>query len=495
MLRRQPLFIAAQPELVSSGLQPDKHPSLQLLWESASNVQFYSGKVRRRKPSSLIFSLAPTGGSVVRGLAQQRLSNGTRRVRAAQLSIIPGQINTYFWDGVGYTFRTAHIGSVNETSLAPATFIDFTALGDWSVVNSGNEKAFLDKPGISTAQPAQWPALAVQYIKKGPFLLALGTGSRKTGVQWSDSDNWETFTSSPSNLAGELYIDDLDTGIVASVRMGGQIAVFAEDQLAAVSYIGEPYYFGQKVLLDGIGAVGKFSVATDGKNAFGVGRGGVWWTDGNSYRYIDEGFLHDYLQDNVNWEQKSKIIAARNDFRGTYEFYFPTGVNTSINEGWGFDPRTGGWSPLPAVSFMDERKLLNKPIVADANGGVYLLDDDAASGALPLSLFTRPLLLQLQDATGLRDVHTDTRIDEVEILAKAASNVEWQYGVAGEADGTFEWTPWTTLTAKQRTYKLPAIQSGVFHKLAFRSTASNWDLDLQAFMLFGQVEGSKRTTQ
>lgn len=493
MLRRQPLFVAAAPELVSSGLQPDKAEALKLLWDTAQGVQMYSGKVRRRAPSSLGFTAGVAGP--IRGVAQQRLSTGTRRIWASAIRASDGRHYISYWDGAGVTSDFLDGGQLNETSLREASFADFTPLGDWMVVNHGFTKAFLFKPGPGYTLPAQFPAIAVQYIKKGPFLLALGTGPRKTGVSFSDGDNWETFTPAAENLAGAIYIDDFDTPIVCGRPLANSIAILSEDQLAAVSYIGAPYQFGQRVLLDGIGAVGKFSVTGDGKNLFGVGRGGVWWTDGNSYRYVDEGFLHDYLQENVNWSQKSKIVAGRNDFRGTIEFYFPMGANVEPSEGWSFDPRTGGWTPINTpATIMDERRLLAKPLIGNSAGEVRLIDDDPATAGA-LSLRTRPLLLQVQDPSGLRDVHTDTRIDEVELLVQAATGVEFRYGVSGEVDATPEWSTWQTVSSKQRTYKLEALPSGVYHRLEFRSTVTNWNLDLQGFMLFGQVEGSKRGVQ
>lgn len=489
MLRRTPLFQATDRQLVSSGLQPDLHPVQKLLWEVADNVIFYQGKVRRRKPNSLIVS---TGvANPFRGLAQHRLAAGTRKLWMATIS--GGNVlHIYDWDGVTVTDRlSTTVGVKDETTLAPATYIDFTALGDWMVFNSGIVKAHLSKnPVIS--QPADWPALAVQYTKKLSFLMALGTGPRKTGVAWSDSDNWEVFTPLASNLAGELTIDDFDTGIVCGRPLGNAIAVYAEDQMGLVSFVGDPYVFGQKMGLDGIGAVGKFSVCTDPSGNYGVSRNGCWWADGNSFRYIDEGFLRDYLQENVNWGQKSKIVCSRNDFRGTIEFYFPMGLNTEVSEGWSFDPRTGGWSKVPAAAMMDERRLFAKPLVGLNDGKVYLLDDDPNVAGV-LNLETRALLMQVQDPSGLRDLHTESRVDELDLLAKVATNVEVAVGVSdGSADGTYQYTNWMPVVPQSQTYKLDFLPSGVYFKVKFRSIAMNWDLDLQGFELYGQVEGTKR---
>jgi hypothetical protein len=262
--------------------------------------------------------------------------------------------------------------------------------------------------------------------------------------------------------------------------------------MAMVSYISAPYYFGQKTVLDGIGAVSKAAVVSDGKSAFGVGRNGIWWTDANTYRYIDEGYLHDYLQRNVNWGQQSKIVACRNDFTGCYEFFFPMGVSNVVNEGWSFDPRTGGWSPIPPASYKDERRLFQYPLVGDSAGKVAY-DGSDPTAIRPLQLRTRPLLMQIQDPTGLMDAHTASRIDEVELLMKAAVGIQFRLGSSQQSVGPYEWSEWFDITPDSKTYTIGANPpDGVYWKLEFQSVVDNWDMDLQGFMLYGSVEGTKR---
>lgn len=492
MLRRTPLFQATDRQLVSSGLQPDLHPAQKLLWEIADNVQFYQGKIKRRKPSTELFNTLT--GAPARGLGQQRLSDGTRRVWAAFRPAATNTLEVVYWDGLGVTNLVSLPNApLDETVLAGAAYADFTFWGDWAVINYRRAgKAWLfQNPGLT--QPAEFPDEVQLYAKKLNFLLALGTGPRRTGVAWSDADDITTWAPAANNLAGELFIDDFDTGIIASARLGNAISVYAEDQQALVSYVGGDFVFGQKLGLDGIGAVGKLSVCTDPSGNYGVSRNGCWWTDGNSFRYIDEGFLRDYLQDNVNWGQKSKIICARNDYRGTIEFSFPMGISLENSESWAYDPRTGGWSKVPAFQIMDERRLLAKPLIGQASDGrIYFVDDNPGALAA-LNLETRALLMQVQDQSGLRDVHTESRVDELDLLAKAASNVEVAVGVSdGGADGTYTWTNWMPVSGQSTTYKLDWLPSGVYWKVKFRSTSTNWDLDLQGFMLFGQVEGTKR---
>lgn len=486
MRRRSPFFSALAPNIVSSGLQKDIHPLLKILWEEAENVTFFAGRVKRRRENTLLFN---TGDAAdVRGLSQQRANNGVRWAWAATQA---GSI--YRWFGpAAEEIASGLTCTADETNVAPATFIDFVHYGDFTIFNNGVESPQLYKPaGPSLSYYGEGLITgATRLMKKLSFILALGTGVRGTGVKWSDSQDIEVWTPTLSNNAGGLTVEDLDTRIQAASRIGSGISIFAEDQMGLVSFINEPFYFGAKVVLDGIGAVSKNAVCSDGSMNFGIGRGGVWWTDANSYRYIDEGYLHDYLQEEVNWDQKSKCFSLRNDFTGCLEFFFPMRDSLDVSEGWAFDPRTGGWSALPPVSLKDERRLFEQVLAGDFAGAVHV--NEGADTADALHLLTRPMLMQLQDETGLRDVHNTCKVDEWEVLLKAATDVELRIGSSDQMNGPFTWDDWQDATVNSKTYTPQRhVPDGVYWKLQFRSTSANWDLDMQGFMLFGQVDGMK----
>lgn len=485
MLRRTPLYRAVQPQIISSGLQPDLHPLLSILWEAAENVVFFAGRVKRRPGNQLVFD---AGVGDIRGLSQQFGTTGTRWIWVGLSEVVRR------W--YGPTSELIHAFATfrqDETGSYPATFTDFTHYGDWTIMNNGVDTPKIYKHGVGLSNYGNAKP-CVRFIKKLSFVLALGTDARGTRVEWSDSANIEEWVASTTNNAGGMSFDDFDTPIRAGCNLGSQIAVYSEDQMGLATFVNQPYYFGQKTVLDGIGAVGKNAVTTDGKNNFGVGRNGVWWTDSNSYRYIDEGYLHDYLQENVNWAQKSKIFAVRNDFTGCFEFFFPMLESLDVSEGWSFDPRTGGWSPIPGgISLKDERRLFQYPLVGSLDDGMVLYDAADESVVTPLVLRTKPLLMQVQSGSAVDDVHIDSKVDEVELLCKKALNVQFRLGSSQEQAGTYEWSEWFDVDTTSRTYKIGASPpDGVYWKLDFRSTANVWELDLQGFLLFGQVEGTKR---
>lgn len=494
MRRRVPLFMAVDRGAIASGVQPDLHPLHRTLWNDSANVVFAAGKVKRLVPAALLFS---TVGLPVRGLSQQQTTSGKRWLWAAVCDI-NNNVTVVRWYGPAYEGIEGRPGRVDETSLAPATFIDFTHFGDWTIANGwsdGSRRLYKQSAGEVIVQTSfgDAPAGAARFLKFRNFILACGHGARGTQVSWSDADNIEVWTATKDNLAGSLTIDGFETAIKAALPLGSSIAVYAEDQMALVNYIGSTAQFGFKPALDGIGACGKFSVAGDGKQHYGVGRNGVWWTDGLSFRYIDEGVLHDYLQDRVNWAQQSKIVAARNDVTGCFEFSFPMYPSTEPSEAWSYDPRNGGWSMVPYFTCKDERRLFDKPIMGSSDGKVWL-DSSSPDALAPLSLITKPLTVQAEsDSMGYSNVHIASKVDEVVLLFHEVEAVQFRLHCSHSLDGPYVQSAWQNCPSlSASTFDIESMQDGVYWRLEFRSTAARWVFNLQGFMLFGVVEGTKR---
>lgn len=486
-MRRTPLLVVADPAQVSSGLLPDRHPLFQPLWTDAANARFYQGKVRRLIPATEIYN---RGAFLARGLHQQQNGDGVRWLFHGTVTAA-GMPSVSRWYGpapeVIWNPGTEPV-SVNDSLLQKTAQFDFTQWGDWTIFTLGmdNRGIYRYMPGSGTALLPNAPT-ALGVVKKQNQLMAIGTGSTRRGVHWSDADDITDWTASETNLAGRLTIEELATPIRAYARLGQNIAIYSEDQMALVFWTGAPFYYGQRVALDGIGAVGKMAVCADGRLNYGVSRNGLWRTDGQSFDYIDQGALNEYLQDNINWAQSGKIIAFRNDVTRCIEFHFPKGASLENSEAWAFDPATGGWGKVTPYQAMQERVVLDKPIAASA-GSVYLLDN-APELAGALNLVTKPLTIDNAESPG---IHFEARIDEIEFAALKAFNVEFRFSNANDIDGPWESTPWLPLTADMTTHRIPHLPTGVYHRLEFRNVLTNWTFDLQGFALFGQLDGVKK---
>lgn len=498
---RRPIFTALDGQLVASGLMPDVQDARAALWVRGDGVEFVSGQVRNRKTDRKLFQLEPV---TVRGIVPQRLSNGEVAVWVAYGN------NLWRWDQF-----SADLKKTYEPGALDKTYFDFTPYGDWLFINRGFGKIdWWNGAGFSNLP--EMPSNVAMLMKHLSFLLALGTGSKQTGVSWSDANDISKWVSTPDNSAGSLFIDEFEAGIVAGEQLGPVIAVYSENQMAVVSFIGAPFYFGFKVMQTGIGAIGPECVVAVGSRNYGVSRQGIWETDGESYRYIDEGALNKYLQDRVNWAAAHKIIAARNDILRTVEFHFPMGNSYEINEGWSYDPATNGWSKIQHASFYNQELALGLPLRARENGEVLLVNvADRTSN--PLHLQTRPMLMQLQTASGLSDAHFATVVESVELFLKEAQNCQMRIGSSMEHNGPIHWSPPIPISIDKSTYPVPAgVVRGVYWHLEFTSTTTYtpitedgvqltengevvlgldpmdyWKFNLQGFLLYGNVSGSK----
>lgn len=485
MNRRAPLILVQEPDLVSSGLYPDRHPMQTPLWERGVNVRFYAGKVTRRVPNALAFSGT---ADPVRGISQHQNSDGKRWVWAAT-----GE-NIYRWWGAAPD-HVVSVGSFveNETSTVRPTFFDFVHWGDWTLINSADNGVLRHKDQDDSIAPLpNAPTDAVLFLKKRNQLLAVGHGANHKLVSFSDADDIELWASAPDNTAGELPLEELDTPVRAGCHFGPNVAVFGENQMFSINWVGAPYYFGQTKLLEGIGAIGKQAICADGRVIYGCGRNGLWRTDGMMFEYIDELHIKDYLQRNVNWDQSSKILCFKNDITGCIEFSFPMGAELTLTEGWSYDPRYGGFSQVPPNQSGASRVVLERPLGGTTDGKIeYLEFDDLAAG--PLDLRSRGLTVQRDNQA----IHVGAIMDEAEVFVHRAKNVAFRVGTSQNpdwdgSDTGWDFTEWMDLNPEQITYQLNWHVSGVYHRIEFKSLEDMWELDLQGFALFGTVDGQKR---
>lgn len=479
MDRRAPVLQVADPQQIASGLQPDRHVFNRLLWDVAENVRFWQGKVSRLIPP---LEVVDTATVFSRGISQVQDSDGLRWLWHAGVN---GEVHRYNTSAELITTLTSFVE--DQTEEQAATFVDFVHWGNWTLLNSGLTAPVRYKPDTGLLDTFGAPQ-CLQLLKKRNQLFAIGVGDNGKVVQWSDADDIEEWDILANNLAGDLPIEELDTPIRAASKLGSAISVYADDQLAVVYWVGAPYYYGQDVKLDGIGAVGKMAVCADGPFNYGVSRNGVWRTDGQSFQYIDEGVLSSYLEENVNWGQSSKIIACRNDVRRSIEFHFPMQDSLEVSEAWGFDPATGGWSKVVPFQMAAERKIFTKPL--GASGGKLYLMESSLDRRFALNLETKPLMVQGQNYAPIRGV---TVVDEVEFFALEANGVQFSYGVADFINGNYSWSDWLEVDCNLRTHRTEMRIGGVFHKLRFRSYKDDWDINLQGFNLYGSSEGTRDT--
>lgn len=409
------------PELLkvtdtTKGLHPDSHPLQGHLWADGRNVLFDLNGVRKMEGWSA--PLTPIGSTPVRGIGQL-LAN-------LQELFWGDQTNIYRWNttavasvGSGFT------GNVNETITTPASTWSFLEWGSWMLASNGQDVIQVYKGTSFAALGGTPPTTTEILLKLGAYVLAFNTDDSDTTFEWCDEDDVESWVPGTGSTAGNLLIRDFDSAIVAAISIGDRIAVYGKDRMAIVTFIGTPFIFGYKIRLSGIGAVSKKSVVEVKGLNYGFSTKGFFVTDGSTYTYIDDGDIRDFVQDDINWSQASKINAHHDAKHTQIVWYYPTASSSEPDRGVTYNYKTKKWSILDhGRTASAERKIFQYPIVATEDGDIYFTNFgvDADGTAMTAYIESFPIPMYGREGNSLEDFIK--YIDELKLAMKVFTGIQ-----------------------------------------------------------------------
>lgn len=138
-------------------------------------------------------------------------------------------------------------------------------------------------------------------------------------VRFSNQEDINTFVESATNTAGGQRLSD-GNRIQTAVRSRGQILIFTDTSLHGMQYIGPPYTFGFQQLGSNCGALGPHSAVEVNGLAFWMGHEAFYVFDGTVKKLPCT--LQDYVFDDINLVQETKVYAALNsDFNEVTWYY------------------------------------------------------------------------------------------------------------------------------------------------------------------------------
>lgn len=342
----QKLFGERRSALTESGLWPSPNTLDVPLWRDGRNVITAQGG-----PQKVPGHVAPVGlqnvtvASNIRGMgalqdmaAIQRLFFGTVSALAMWVA---GTLTDVTRVSGPYT------GHADQTSVHPATTWSITRFGNFAYATNGVD---LGQKWLGSGVFADWTTswtTAEMLLTRGPHLLAFNTNAHPGGFEWCSADAPNDWSPSSTNSAGFLDIREVDGPIVGACPAFSQIVAAGRNQLYLVSYSGAPFYFGYKSLnLDGVGTVGKAAMVATNQLLYGMSDSGIWETDGNTSRYIDDEQIRDFITSRISASQKSKVCFAYDSDNKTIYISFPgsSGENEwtltyrITTQAWGIQP-------------------------------------------------------------------------------------------------------------------------------------------------------------
>ena len=362
-------------------------------WYSASLVRFYSGTVQpvggwdqmnasavTGRPCSL-FAWRPNVSAVGRWLFIGTESNAYVYDGSATTDVTPGTFTTGAADasstqGYGAGLYGAGLYGTPRTGTGGITEVDawhadawgeylvatYTADGkllSWDL-NTSNNLATI------SGAPTDCAGLIVTAER---MLMALGAGGDRRKIQWSDTEDYNTWTAAADNTAGDLLLTT-DGRIVTGERVRGGNLIHTDVDCHFSAYIGAPFYYNVERVGDNCGIVSasaKVSAASF-----------VAWMSHNGF-FVYDGYVkplpcevNDYVFSDINRVQISKVAAWHNGEWGEIWWFYPS-AGSGENDRyviWNYRENTWCIGNLARTCGID-KSVWDYPICADASGNWY----------------------------------------------------------------------------------------------------------------------------
>ena len=492
----QKLISISDPNLIQSGIVKSLHKLQVPLWVDGQNVIFEDGSVRKSPGFIAIFTALGTNPII--GIQDVLVQNTP--------NLLFGDIEAlYRWDGTSLTTEaTGFTGSLSRAAFQSSAFASnafqvtgnllsslwsMTNFGTWALASNGIDPIQIDKmlgagAVALSGTPPTYAAVIIHYIN---YIIAFNTDLGGEFAEWCDTDNPEDWV---NGAAGFLPIRDLDSVIVAVASLGTSIAVYGNNSLALFQYIGPPFYFGAKKVLEGIGSVGKFAVVSREGLNYGLSKQGFWRTDGSGYDYISPPFLRKWLEDHVNWGQAFKVAGFLNEDRSLIEWGISIdgASEPNVTVCYNFDSKTWTFRNYGITSAV-KKGVFTLPVFGDKDGKVYYGEYgfNADTSALDAWAQTRPLP---------GDNHLAWKDIEffISYMTVVSGNVSIEIGVQENLDDEITWSNPITLNEDsnpQYSDTGGSLGAGRYISLKIRSTGLEDDWRIAGFDIYGAETGSE----
>lgn len=461
------------------------HPSMFLrqvpFWQTGANVVFRNGSVRKMKGWTA--PLTKPAANPVRGMGQLKTDTGVQWLFWGDAT------NLYGWNTVSVgTLGSGYTGKTTETVADPVSHWDFANWGNWMVATNDVDAVQVWKGSSFAALSGTTFTRARTILKYGAHLLAFNTSNGGQQFEWCSEDNIELWTPAADNSAGNMFIRDMESDILAAVPLGDKIAVYGKNTVHLVSYIRAPFYFGVLPALTGVGAVGKKAVVSVDRKNYGLSAKGFFVTDGVQVQFLDDPDVRDYFLSRVNVSQISKTVAYHDLLNSQVVWYYPTsgGENT---EGLGYDYARGKWTIYSfGRTAAIGQNVFSYPVAGHSDGSIFFhnFGDDANGSALVPYLQSKPFAFETPQQ--INSANLIKYVDSLKLmLSELTGTVSVKIGTQLRLTDAVTWTDYQSINASMA----PAYfrRSARYFTFYITSTAVGDTWELNGIDVMGKAIG------
>jgi hypothetical protein len=282
--------------------------------------------------------------------------------------------------GTGYGYNTYGsfaygVARPDTGSIATATTWSLDTWGEYLVACASTDGKLYEwqlgfttptLAAVITNAPISNKALLVTSER---ILFALGAGGNPRKVSWSDQEDNTVWTPAGNNLAGDYELTTPGT-LLAGKRVKGVNLLFTDVDVHTAQYVGAPFVYGFEKAGSGCGLISAQAVAAIDTAAIWMSKAGFWIYDGYFKPLPSD--VSDYVFDNLNFNQASKIYAVHNSKYGEIWWYYPSSGSTENDSYVTFNYRENHWNiGLLARTAGADSGVFANPLMVSTDGFVY----------------------------------------------------------------------------------------------------------------------------
>jgi hypothetical protein len=280
--------------------------------------------------------------------------------------------------GYGYgTYGSLAYGTARPDTgtITPATTWSMDTWGEYLVACSNADGKLYEwqlgftTPTLAAAITNAPTGNKALLVTQERILFALGAGGNPRKVQWCDQENNTQWTPAGDNLAGDYELATPGT-LIAGKRVKGVNLLFTDVDVHTAQYVGAPFVYGFEKAGSGCGLISAQAVAAIDTAAIWMSKAGFWIYDGYVKPLPSD--VSDYVFDNLNFNQASKIYAVHNSKYGEIWWYYPSSGSTENDSYVTFNYRENHWNiGLLARTAGADSGVFANPLMVSTDGFIY----------------------------------------------------------------------------------------------------------------------------
>ena len=289
-----------------------------------------------------------------------------------------GDTNASLKTGYGYGNYGSYGYGVARPDLGdviPATTWTMDSWGEYLVACSSKDGQLLEwQLGFTTPTKAVAitnapTSCAAVMTTAERFVFGLGASGNPRKVAWCDQENNTVWTPSATNQAGDFEINSVGS-LKCGKRVRGINLLFTDVDVHVATYIGLPYVYSFEKAGSGCGVISSQAVAAIDTAAIWMSKSGFWVYDGYVKPLVSD--VGDYIFQNINYNQASKVYAVHNSKYGEIIWFYPSSQSNENDSYVVYNYREGHWAigTLSRTAGTDRGVFVN-PLMISSDGYIY----------------------------------------------------------------------------------------------------------------------------